>query len=219
MAKEKEEKKYKAIIFDLDGTLIDSLPYHYLAFKDMLLEHGIKVNKNYLKKMIGLATNIILRDFKKRYSFSEDINDLREERRYHYFKFVGTRDITFPGVKKTIKKLKKKYKIGIATGSSMITFSHSTDKNFQELFETVVTIMDTKRGKPHADPLLLCAKRLKVNPSDCLMIGDSNYDALAARAAKMDFIGVTTGFSSGKELRELGATHIIKSIKELSKIV
>jgi len=219
MERKKDVKKYKAIIFDLDGTLINSLPYHFLAFKYMMQEHGFKVTDRYLKKVIGLPTELILKDLKKKYGFKENIHDLREERRYHYFKSIGNHDITFLGVNKTLKELKKKYKIAIATGSSKITFSHSTSPDFQKMFDIIVTIMDTQRGKPYPDPLLLASRKLGVRPSDCLMVGDSVFDALAAKRAKMNFIGVTTGFTKSSELKKIGAVRIIGSIKELKKVL
>lgn len=210
-------KEYKAIIFDLDGTLINSLPYHFLAFKDLLLEFGVRVADNHLRVLMGLSTEDILRELKKKYRYKYNNLDLIEERRFHYFKFLGQRDITFPGVKKLLEKLRLKYKISIATGSSPIVFNHSTKNDFQILFDEVITISDVKRGKPHPDQLLLAAKRLKVNPKDCIMIGDSIYDAIAAKKAKMDFIGITTGYSSQKDMKKYPSVALIKNILELRR--
>jgi HAD superfamily hydrolase (TIGR01509 family) len=208
---------FKAIIFDLDGTLINSLPYHFLSFKDLLLEHNIRVSDNHLKKLIGYSTEKILRELKKKYKFGENIQDMREERRYHYFKFVGRRDLVFPGVKRILEDLRLNCELAVATGSSMIVFEHSTDKEFQELFDKVITINDVKKGKPHPDQLILAAKRLRVAPEKCLVIGDSIYDAQAAKNAGMAFVGVTTGYHSAKELKKEGALTTIDSIKQLPK--
>jgi HAD superfamily hydrolase (TIGR01509 family) len=208
---------FKAIIFDLDGTLINSLPYHFLSFKDLLLEHNIRVSDTHLKKLIGYSTEKILRELKKKYKFQENIQDMREERRYHYFKFVGRRDLVFPGVKRILEDLRLNYELAVATGSSMIVFEHSTDKEFQEIFDKVITINDVKKGKPHPDQLILAAKRLRVAPEKCLVIGDSIYDAQAAKNAGMSFIGVTTGYHSVRELKKEGALATIDSIKQLPK--
>lgn len=214
-----EVKKYKAIIFDLDGTLIDSMPYHVAAFKDLLLEHKIKIKKGELEKLIGQPTTKIFEILKKRHKFKEKIVDLREERRYHFFKFLGTQNIAFPGVMNTLKKLKKKYKIAVATGSSRITFTHSTTSDFQEFFKEVITVDDVKRGKPHPDQLLLAAKRLKVKPEECLMVGDSIFDHVAAKNAGMDSIGVLTGNNKRKELLDSGAKYVFESVNELNKVI
>lgn len=217
--KEENWKSYKAIIFDFDGTLVDSMPYHYLAFKDLLLEHKVRIDERYLKRLIGLSTRLILGKIKKKYHLKEKIEDLREERRYHYFKFLGRKKIIFPRVIETLEKLRLDYKIAIATGSSRVTFSHTIDDDFENLFDTIITIGDVKRGKPFPDQLILAAKRMRVKKEECLVIGDSIYDGIAAKKAGMDFIGVTTGFTSKKKLFAMKAIKVMSSIKELPKIL
>lgn len=213
------EGKYKLIIFDLDGTLIDSLHYHFLAFKDLLLEHNIRVSDPHLKKLIGMPTVSILKELKRKYKFEENIQDLREERRYHYFKFLGNRDIVFPGVKKALKRLRLKYKIAVATGSSRVIFSHSTDKEFQGLFNLVVTINDVRKGKPNPSQFILAAHKLHVKENESVAVGDSIYDGVAAKSAGMDFIGVSVGYSSEEKLKEYGAVKVIKSVTQLEKVL
>jgi len=214
---QKIKKKYKAIIFDLDGTLIDSLPYHVLAFQDLFLEHNIRIDEDEMKKLVGLSTSNILKLMKQKYKFKENVQDLREERRYHYFKFLGRKNIVFPGLQKNLEFLRLKYKMAIATGSSRVTFEHSTDRDFRELFDATVTINDVRFGKPHPHQLLAAAKSIKTKSKDCLVIGDSIQDGMAAKRAKMDFIGVLTGYTSEKDLKKQGAIRILKSARDLSK--
>jgi HAD superfamily hydrolase (TIGR01509 family) len=210
-------KKYKAIIFDLDGTLINSLPYHILAFRDLLFERGIRVDEEQVKKLVGLSTRYILDELKKKYKLKENTNDLREERRYHYFKFLGNKNIIFPRVMMLLEKLRFDYKLAIATGSSESTLVHSTSKEFRELFDFIVTINKVKKGKPAPDQLILCARKMKVKPSECLVIGDSIYDQIASKNAKMDSFGVLTGYTSEKDLKKNGAKKVLKSVKDLGK--
>jgi len=215
----KEKKQYKALIFDLDGTLIDSLPYHFLAFKELLLERNVRIHDQVLKKLMGMPTNSILKELKKHYRFRDNIEDLREERRFHYFKFLGTKNVVFPGVMKTLKELRLNYKIAIATGSSYVMYTHSTNKDFQSLFDFVSTINDVKQGKPNPDQFLLASRKLRVKPKDCVIIGDSTYDAEAAKKAGMDFIGATTGYNKNHTLLLHGALKTVHSISELKKIL
>ena len=65
------KKIYKAVIFDLDGTLINSLPYHVLAFKDLLLERNLRIKESYFRGVVGLPTKKILAELKKKYKFKE----------------------------------------------------------------------------------------------------------------------------------------------------
>ena len=213
------KSKCKAIIFDLDGTLINSLPYHFIAFKDLLLEHGIRVDDAHLRRLIGMPTTEILKELKRKYKFKENIQDLREERRYHYFKFLGNRKIAFPGVRDMLERLRLDYKLAVATGSSKVIFEHSTDKDFQELFDVVVTINDVNKGKPHPEQLLLAAHKMHVKPKDCIVVGDSIYDAIAANSAGMKFIGSATGYTSKQEMMEHGAMDVVKPISKLEKVL
>lgn len=212
----KRIKEYRAIIFDLDGTLIDSMPYHFLAFKETLREHGVSMKDATLRHFMGSSTIKILRDIKKVYPFQGKVEDVREERRYHYFKILDDKKIIFPGVEELIKKLKKKYKLAIATGSSRVTTRYSINKRFQNYFDFIVTINDVKRGKPAPDQLFLICKKLNVKPFECLMVGDSLYDILAAKNAKMDSVGVLTGYTSKKELLKRGAKDVLSSVSKIN---
>jgi HAD superfamily hydrolase (TIGR01509 family) len=208
-------KHYAAIIFDLDGTLIDSLPCHFLSFKDILLERGIRVSDPFLRRIIGLSTLGILKELRKKYGFRENYEDLREERRYHYFKFLGRRNIVFPGVRAMLAKLRLEYKLAIATGSSKVVLTHSTDLDFQSAFDISVTINDVRRGKPHPEQLVRAARLLRADRGRCLMVGDSIYDGMAAKSAGMDFVGVLTGFVPRKDLLAHGALAVLKSARDL----
>ncbi len=215
----KRYARYRAIIFDLDGTLINSLPYHLIAFKDLLLEHNIRIHDGRLRRLIGMPTTDILKELKKAYGFKENIQDLREERRYHYFKFLGNRNIVFPGVIPTLKKLRLNYKLAVATGSSKVIFSHSTDKDFQELFDFVVTINEVKNGKPHPGQFIFAAHKLHIPIRECLAVGDSIYDAIAAKRAGMDFFGVATGYNTRQRLVDYGALEAVNSVNELPDLL
>ncbi len=206
---------YKAVIFDLDGTLINSLPYHFLAFKDLLLEHNIRIHDGRLKRLIGMSTTDILKELKKAYGFKENIQDLREERRYHYFKFLGNRNIVFPGAIATLKKLRLNYRLAVATGSSKVIFYHSAGKDFQELFDFVVTINDVKKGKPHPGQFISAAHKMHIPIKECLVVGDSIYDAVAAKRAGMDFFGVATGYNTKQRLLDYGALEAANSVNDL----
>ncbi len=217
--RKKRYREYRAIIFDLDGTLINSLPYHSLAFKDLLLEHSIRIHDSRLRRLIGMPTTDILKELKRTYGFKENVQDLREERRYHYFKFLGNRNISFPRVLSTLKKLRLNHKLAVATGSSKVIFTHSTDKDFQELFDFVVTINEVKKGKPHPGQFILAAHKLHIPIKECLVVGDSIYDAIAAKRAGMDFFGVATGYTSRQILLGYGALEVLDSAANLPDIL
>ncbi len=195
------------------------MPLHFQAFKGVLKEHGVSMKDAKLKNFMGSSTRKILQDIKKIYPFPGKIEDVREERRYYYFKALGKKNIIFPGVEKVVRDLKEDYRLAIATGSSRVTVRYSMNKKFQKNFDFIVTINDVKKGKPAPDQLLLVANKLKFKPSDCLMVGDSFYDILAAKNAGMDSIGVLTGYTSKKELIKGGAKKVFKSVREIKKFL
>jgi beta-phosphoglucomutase len=214
-----KKSRYDAIIFDLDGTLIDSLPYHFDSIKKVLNNYGIFVKEKYLKNIIGLATRVIFRKFKEKYDLHEKIETLVEERRIIYYNLIKDKDITFKGVKSILKKLRKNHKLAIVTGSSRITLDHSTSKEFRNFFDIIVTADDTKRMKPYPDPIILAINKLGVKEGCSLMIGDSIYDGIAAKRAKVDFIGVVTGFTSGVLLKKTGAKKVLKRLNGLLVLI
>jgi len=118
-----------------------------------------------------------------------------------------------------LRKLKKKYKLAIATGSSYASLLHIIPKRFRNLFDVIITIDDVKRGKPNPDQLLLAAKKIKIKPFECLMVGDSRFDQIAAKKAKMDSFGVLTGVVSKKDLFLAGAKDVLKDINELANFL
>jgi len=213
------EKKYSAIIFDLDGTLIDSMPYHVKAFQKLYSVRHIKVNLNEARSLMGLPASEIIAHLNKKYHVKDNALKMRDERRKYFFEFIKNKDITIKGVKKTIKELRKEYKTAIVTGSSRKSYLGSTDKEFQKLFDCVVCVDDVKNAKPAPDELLLAAKKLKASPTKCLMIGDSRFDQMAGKNAGMNSIGVLTGYTSARKLKLAGAKEVIGSVNDLNKVI
>lgn len=138
--------KIKGIIFDLDGTLIDSLPLHVKSFIEIMKEQGITVQRREIEKMMGLPTSEIFRILQKKYGLKGRIKDLREERRRRYFRALGRRNIVFPGVIKKLKELKSRYKLALATGSSRLVFSRSALKNFMNYLIQLLRWMRLREG-------------------------------------------------------------------------
>jgi|SRR3989344_2149342 len=210
-------KKYKAILFDLDGTLIDSLPWHVRAFHEILEERNIRIKREKLQAYMGKPTQIIFKELKNKHIIKENLSKLREDRRYHYFSLVGKRELLFPNTIQILKRLKKEYKIGLVTSSSNLIYKHSTPKELQDLFETTITIDNVKHGKPNSEPLIKAARQLKLNPKECAYVGDAIFDMQAAKKSGMFAIGITTGYTNAQQLKNAGANKVIKNLKELIK--
>jgi HAD superfamily hydrolase (TIGR01509 family) len=216
---QKESRTYKAIIFDLDGTLIDSLPMHVESFVEVLKEKGLPLKKAVLQRRMGIPSSVIFNHLKKEYHLKDSLQRLRDERRAHFFKLLNKKNIIFPDAIKTLRILRKKYALAIATGSSKIVYMHSTSRQLRKLFDSVVVFEDVRKWKPAPDQFLLAAKRLRMSPRECLVVGDSIFDVIAARRAYMDCIAVTTGYHSALQLKKHGAIRVSNNLKELAEIL
>jgi len=213
------ENKYTTLIFDLDGTLIDSMPAHVKAFQKLYSIRHIKINLNEARSLMGLPASEIIAHLNKKYHVKDNALKMRDERRRYFFEFIKNKYITIKGVKKIIKELRKEYRTAIVTGSSRKSYLGSTNKEFQKLFDCVICVDDVKNAKPAPDELLLAAKKLKSKPSKCLMIGDSRFDQMAGKNAGMNSVGVLTGYTSARKLKLAGAKIVIKSVNELNKVI
>lgn len=212
------DKKYSAIIFDLDGTLVNSVPPAIKSFLKLLQVRNMETDIN-INPFLGSPTIRILKFMKKEYGLKGNLKDLRNERRRYFFEMIKSKKLLFPGVENTLKNLNKKHKIAVATGSSYGTMSQILPKKVMELFDIVVTIDDVKEGKPDPEQLLLVCKKLKIKSKECLMVGDSIFDQIAAKRAGMDSIGVLTGITTKKDLLNAGAKHVFKNVNELNKVI
>ncbi len=208
------------VIFDLDGTLIDSIgPY----FKGL----AIAFNKLALplpsRKAVSDAVNngefnwdrvLPNADKKQKNEYIKTIRTIIEE-------FMDQNDLKLiPGANKVLREISSKgLKIGIVTSTLKKNIEnklHPLRKaNLDDLFEAIITIDDAQRKKPAADPLIECTKRLGVNADTCVYVGDSRIDIKAGRAAGMKTVGVLTGLDGYESLMEEGPDVIINSVVNL----
>lgn len=180
-------KNIKAIIFDVDGVLIDSFQSNLKFFQDVLKEAGYKkpTEKQYrkgfhltledaIKFLAGIKNDKefkrVLRIAKKAYSEPEEL-------------ILPERSV------ETIKELSKKYKLGLATGRIKLGVDEYFNfaKN-RKCFKAVVHFSHYTNPKPHPEPLLIALKKLGAKPDEAIYIGDSQTDIQAARAAGMKII-------------------------------
>ena len=208
-------KRYELIMIDMDGTLINSLPFHFKSFKQVLNSHKIKVDDKKLKLMMGKPTIQILNELKQELNFPENPHTLKEEKKERFVNLIAGKNTLFPSIEKTLQELKKHHKIALATGSTQKELFASFDKTLFPLFDFISTMEDIQHPKPAPDQFLYIAKALTIDPKNCLTIGDSIYDALASEAAGIDFIAVTTGYTSESIHKKYKHLAILPSISAL----
>ena len=178
----------KAVLFDIDGVLVDSFEAGLRFFQDILASLGYpKPSRNAYKKAFHLPFVPALTHTAKAELTEEwgRIHDIRKKVPYHSELLSEP-----PGTKETLRMLYKKYALGIVTSRGMesvqtryFPFAHT-----EGYFSVCITADDCAKHKPNPEPLLLAAKRLKLKPSACVYIGDSHTDIEAGKAAGMKTI-------------------------------
>ncbi|MCK4589925.1 MAG: HAD family phosphatase [Nanoarchaeota archaeon] len=202
--------KIKAVIFDKDGVLIDTVKFNIEAAVRTFRESGIELDEDDKKTVIGRHPADFYKILEKKYKF--DYEKSRERQRFHYFQLYEKIKL-YDGAKELILALKKKeLKLALATSSGEKGVNIFFDKfGLKKFFDEVVTFKDCKERKPAPDIYLVTAERLDILPEECLVFEDSPVGVKAAKRAGMKCVAVT--YSSSKdELKE--ADYIISNLNE-----
>lgn len=193
----------KAVIFDLDGVIVNTAHYHYLAWKKLSLELGIDLTLEDNEKLKGVSRmhslEIILQLGGVSLQETEKIK-LAEKKNDWFVKFIEgmSADEIFPGVKTLIEKIRTKgIKVGLASSSK------NADMVLQilgitSLFDIVVDGNMIKHSKPDPEIFLLAAEKLNMAPAHCLVFEDAEAGVEAALRAGMPCIGVGSPAQLGK---------------------
>ena len=200
-----------AVLFDLDGTLIDSVYQHTLAWFRALASAGIVLPVWKIHRRIGMSGSSFLRELLRevdpdRHLTRKQFDRLDEQ---HTAEFAGARVEVLSGSCELLNHLEKKNILwAIAT-----TGGKEQTKRLIELLPLpehvpVVTGDDIRRAKPSPDAFVEAARRLRVPIEDCIAIGDSVWDLLAAGRKSALGVGVLTGGYSRDELERAGAFRV-----------
>lgn len=176
----------KAVIFDVDGVLVDSFEANFKFFTDLMnkFDHNF-MEKEEFPKFFHVPMKELIR---------KTVRIENEEEIEKIWKSGKDREVPYPHelldtpkhLKETIKNLSKDYKLGIVTsriGQNVFDMPQISD--LEEWFQVIIGYNDTKNHKPHPEPLLLAAQKLGVLPAECVYVGDVESDIIAAKAAGM----------------------------------
>lgn len=187
-------KKFEAVLFDMDGVIVDSMPYHFISWFEALKKYKVTVTPLDIYEKEGEKSDSCVRRFFQRdgIKFDEkkvqDVLNLRNKIYKKYFKVF-----LFEDIEPVLKNLKKQnIKTAIVTGSSKQKVMAMLPKKIIKMFDVIISADMVKRGKPHPDSYLTAAKELNLNPGQCLVIENAPNGIKAAKAAKMFCVAVTT---------------------------
>lgn len=182
---------FDAVIFDMDGVLIDSEPLWKIAMEETFKEIGFDLKRKDFEKTVGLRIDEVIAFWFNYMNYNGATEKETEERIIHKMgELIRKNGVPLPGVRETLLKLADlDKKIGLATSSYTV------------LIETVLTVLDIKDafhythsaeheeyGKPHPAVYLQVAKQLEIDPQKCLVIEDSLNGIISGKAAKMTVV-------------------------------
>jgi HAD superfamily hydrolase (TIGR01509 family) len=201
-----------SFLFDLDGTLVDSVYDHVLAWHDALQEEGVEVSIWRLHRKIGMSgglfTKALARETGKEFSDAQ----LDRMRKLHkkYYNQRAQRTPILPGSRELLKFLSDNdIPWAIATSGRIETAGPVLEKLGVNLKQTVVITRDLVRyAKPDPDLFLAAAEKLGVSIETACVVGDSIWDMLAARRARALGIGLLSGGYGTEELERAGAYRV-----------
>ena len=227
MSYKQKKLKVAAVIFDLDGTLIDSIDI-YFSIVEKTLER---------LDLPGVSRSRILaaaesEDFKWELVLPQEVLNRKEKiiddawaviNEIAPQMFADNLDL-IQGAGSIVEKLSSNgLKIGLVTSTQRKYLETKMQplKNVgvDTLFEVIITSDDIEKRKPAPDPLIACAQQLDIKPGNCVYVGDTATDIKAGKAAGMQSVGVLTGFDDHNSLSREFPDAIIESIADLMDVI
>lgn len=185
---------YKAIIFDCDGTLADTMPAHAKAWVATYKSLGIDIAEEPFFRMAGLPNGPIIKTLNEELGASLDPVTTEEDKERRYLEMIHT-IVEIKAVADIARTHHGKVPIAVASsGMRRIVHQTLTVTGLLSLFEVIVTADDVKHGKPAPDLFLLAAERLGVAPADCIVYEDGDPGIEAAHRAGMRVIDIRVLF-------------------------
>ena len=186
----------KAVIFDNDGIIVNSIPLHYEAWRRLLAEHGVELTMDEFNKLNGMTTPEILRHRREQFNLNYNIEEMANKKRVLADELLKERVELCDGVSGLLKLLKENgIKTAIATSAYLSTIEIILNKfPIRSLFDAIVTMEDYEHGKPAPDVFLKAAEKLNIPPEECMVVEDAKTGIKAAKAAGMKCLAVTNSF-------------------------
>jgi beta-phosphoglucomutase len=205
----------KAILFDLDGVIVNSLHYHYLAWDHMFKGIGGNVTEESIFLSEGMNSFEILPLFLKQFNVELPVEKHQKfvEDKRNYFRQIAKLTY-YPNAFETIAELRDRgYRTALVTACARKNMEKSIDTGHQKLFDFIISGDEVARSKPNPDPYLIAQKTLGLKVADCIAVENAPLGIESAKNAGMICIAVES--TLGREYLQK-ADFIINEIQELT---
>lgn len=211
-------QNYHALLFDMDGVIVHTMPDHFRAWQETLQSVGVQVDKLEIYAREGEPGMVTLSGILAKYG-----KELTGEEKQHLlqqkeslFKQIVSPSL-FPGIENLIEEVKQRgYRLALVTGTSKNEEESILPSRLSNLFEVIVTGDNVSRGKPAPDPYLKALDSLGIKADEALVIENAPYGIQSAKSAGLACIAVTT--SLPKEYLQ-DADIILDSVEEVRRLL
>ncbi|MFT5221466.1 MAG: phosphoglycolate phosphatase [Gammaproteobacteria bacterium] len=218
--------QYKMVLFDLDGTLVDSVPDLAWCGDEMMRQLGLPARGiESARCWVGNGVERFVKRFLTNSMLDEPPTELFD-RGFQLFDRLYTDNVCqyselYEGVLEGLESLKKAglHLACVTNKAERFSTRLVGEIGLKQYFNLVVSGDTTSQKKPHPMPLLFAAKHYSCSPADCLMVGDSSNDVAAARAAGFAVACVPYGYNHGEDIADSNPDFIIESINQLPSIL
>ncbi|MBT3249601.1 MAG: HAD family phosphatase [Candidatus Pacebacteria bacterium] len=208
----------KAVLFDMNGVIIDDEHLHEMAFRETVKPFGIDLTHQlYLECCAGKTDRDGYESIPESFSVELPIDKLLAEKNRRYAELFPENKKSYDGVLELIESLSKNFTLALTSSSSRAEVDLITNElDVRRFFKITISANEVNKGKPHPEPYLTTAKLLKLKPEKCVAIEDSRSGVSSAKAAGCYCIGVTTTH----EEEDLGeADLVVSSFSEIDEEV
>lgn len=208
--------RYKALIFDCDGVLVDTEPLHCLSWQEVFRSHGLEFSEDFIMGFVGLSSPQTLRILQERSWIPREVDceSWIQEKRMLFYRFIEEKMTEIPGISPFLRKAAKRMPIAMATGSPRNTYERVLRRmQWGDVFDVLVGADDVSQNKPDPEIYLTALERLGMDARDCLAFEDSLPGVEAARAAGLDVVGIASS-KSPDALLQKGAKAVVQDFAD-----
>ena len=180
--------EFEAYIFDCDGTLADTMPLHYQAWRTALRDHACDFPEALFYELGGVPTEKIVEILNERHGCSMPVQETATHKDDLFIQMIP-QTLPIEPVVELVHQFHGVKPLAVASGGTREIVNKTLDAlGLLEKFQAIVTVEDYHRGKPAPDPFLEAARQLGVVPEKCLVFEDTTAGVAAARAANMQWV-------------------------------